>query len=218
MFFSAALGANWPPPPPAWRERPGFWVQSQYARLQPGGLDQRFDQGLALFRLRLQSGGAGAALLRKILLCQKLGRTAGRWRWAFCLMRDVRDQRFDLVFFFLQILSGNGAGGQVVGQLGLHGGDHALVKGLLNKVSPDGGIQHVVQRPQGPLGAAAVPQNGEHSQQHHSQHTHIYGRRDANRVQSGRHVSSPPRYSRCRRPFLKTGAWRERLQPCPASA
>ena len=142
---------------------------------------------------------------KRPLDCVGLGGSIVR---GLCLMGDIGDQSLDLVLFLLELLGGDGVGDQVVGKTGLHGGEQAFVEVLLQKGPRHGRVQHTAQIFHDAPGVKAVPDS----------------RRQRGRRENGDdgstpcHINSPPRYSRCHRPFSESGAWRVCPPACPAGA
>ena len=159
--------------------------------------------------LPLQRRDAGAALLAQRLLREELSIQENIGKGRFRLVGDIRDKGLDLVLFRLQIPGGDGGGRQIPSQLGLHGGEEALVVVLFGEALGDGLFQHIVQPLQNPPGPPAVPDH------HGGRRQNSGGNYDDS---DGRHVTSPPRCSRCRTLSSDTGAWRAYPPACPAAA
>ena len=141
-------------------------MQLQNPCLQAGGFHEGLNEGLELLRLPLQGRDQGAALLRQVLLPQELRVQQHVGDGRFGLVGDVRNQTLDLVLFLLQVPGGDRGGSKVVGQLGLHSREQALVKARLREGPPDGLLQHALQAQHHSPRTPAAPRCQDQCRQH----------------------------------------------------
>ena len=76
-------------------ERLGFWRDGQHIGLQPGELDQGFNQKAELLALLEDDLCLLALPGRQLLLHQQRGVELEVCKWSFGLMGDVREQALD---------------------------------------------------------------------------------------------------------------------------
>ena len=181
-------------------------VQGNDPGFQPGGLDQRINEAVQLAGLsiqRIQARFAARLLPEELRIQENVGH--GR----FGLMGDVPNEGLELFLFRCDLPRRGRGGGEIVRQLALQRRKQGLVKAVLREIPLHGGIQHAVHGFQRPSGAAALPGHRAEGQNTDRRH---------DRVSPCCHLTSPPMYSRCRRPFSGTSGRRGYPPACRAAA